>query len=87
MNLPIDIIKIILSDLPIIDKRNLIRSSTYFYQLHYLMKTYENRFEELLNVAKFVSISPRKWMSLEYRYMYLCSTKWLFRSLEMGSQI
>ena len=55
MDISIDIIKIILFDLSMIDKRNLITSCKYLNQLNYLIKLYEIEFTELLNVTKFVS--------------------------------
>ena len=73
MNLPLDIIKIILLDLPIIDKRNLIRSCKYLNQLYPLMNFYEIEFMELLNSTKFVDQNPKKFnqselYALEYIY-------------------
>ena len=56
--LPLDIIKIIIFYLPIIDKRNLIRSCIYLNQLYPLMRLYESEFVKLLNVTKFVSDIP-----------------------------
>ena len=71
--LPSDIKKIIIDILPIPDKRNLIRSCKYFNNLHYLIKSYETKFVELLHVTKFVSIEPIKFnqcelYALEYIY-------------------
>ena len=73
MNLPIDIIKIILFYLPIIDKRNLIRSCKYLNQLYPLMKIFESEFVELLNLTKFIANKPIKLnqcelYALEYIY-------------------
>ena len=58
MNLPVDLIKIILNYLPIIDKRNLIRSCQCLNQLYPLIKYFEKEFMELLNTTNFVSNKP-----------------------------
>ena len=68
MNLSIDIIKILLDYLPIIDKRNLIKSCKYLKQLYPLMKIFETEFIELLNTNKFVSDNPIKFTQYE-RYV------------------
>ena len=74
MNLPIEIIKMILFHLPIIiDKRNFIRSSKYLNQFYPLMKNIESEFVELLNATKFVDTKLLKFnqselYALEYIY-------------------
>ena len=72
-DVPLDIIKLMLNDLSIIDKRNFIRSCRFMYQLFPLMKNFEIEFIKLLNDKKFVdykeiNFSRRELYALEYIY-------------------
>ena len=52
---PIDIIRIIINDLSIIDKKNIIRCCKHYYQLCPLIADFETKFCEFLNSTQFVS--------------------------------
>ena len=65
MSLPIELIKIILNQLSILDKRNLIRCCKYFYKLFYLIENDEIEFIKLLNTTKFLSDKPIKFHRYE----------------------
>ena len=51
---PLDIIKIIINDLSIIDKKNIIRCCKHYYQLCPLIADFETKFCEYINSTKFV---------------------------------
>ena len=55
MDVPLDMVKLILNNLSIIDQRNLIRSCKQLYQLHPLMNQFEQNFMELITKSKFVT--------------------------------
>lgn len=65
MNLSIDIIKIILVILHIIDKRNFIQSCKYLNQLFPLMKHFELEFVTMLNNSQFVDLNKPVFNQLE----------------------